>query len=745
MQLKVNIQGNNQAASAKPLETFQYRLDDSSEAVALIAETLRKSYKYPIKTSVQEYLSNARDVHRECNIKKPIDVQIPTELNSEFFIRDYGTGLSKEQMQDYITFAKSTKRQSNTATGGFGFGSKSFFSYADSFTIISFYQGVKYIYRASCVRSKEGALTLVSQSATNEPSGLQVQVAVRQSDREEFRKAVFRLKLHWLDQEINIINLNKDEYPKSPEVIFSENTLQVWQNMSKSNNQQYRSSYLGKYNLSNQVFLLVDGIPYGLDNFEFDNQSVAKFFSKFNAAYSISISVNTGELTLSKYREYIESTPENKIIIEKMLVNMVKDFEAGQLRKFGKMSISSLSEVTPEKLAPYLMVSNSTTADFKVRNQVYELLIEQDPYNRKYFSKYSLLINVNNFMFKIGSATLSRHRDKICCDRSERSLGFELLRSDRVILDPQEPGENTLYYYSVGENQESINSRLKSLYLQKSSHRLQVGLLLFTREPTEQDYAFLEIVGYTTNLNTIEKFKSKPKVVKKVKKKINDANVVQYHYLICVKSDDGRKTKIIKHQRRSSALLNKLAKQITVLVKESEPFDKVCSKLMKIKSLQLQTKWGINYIIVDKENYQKLINKPNSYCFSTFSFEKNKHSKAVQEMITRKLTELVESQVKECDIFKQLSLLSRTNILPESEKKLVKEIEKYKPVSYKISENEIKKAGLLDEYDKINNNHKSYKLVEKYQYLLLLNPISPSWNSNTEQGKWLKQILYKFK
>lgn len=743
--MKVNILGNNQTASSTPLETFQYRLDDSAEAVALIAETLRKSYKYPIKTSVQEYLSNARDIHREHNIKTAIDVQIPTEINSEFFIRDYGTGLSKEQMKDYITFAKSTKRHSNLATGGFGFGSKSFFAYADSFTIISFYEGIKYIYRASCVRSKEGALTLVSQTATTEPSGLQVQVAVRQSDRHEFSKAVFRLKLHWSDQEINIINLNKEEYPKPPSVIFTEKTLKVWK---RDESEQSRHSQYGRHNLGKQVFLIVDGIPYGVDNFQLDSNEVSKFFSKFNQSYTISIAVNTGALTISKYREYIESTPDNQLYIEKLLVNMIENFKAGQLKKFGKISISSFSEVTPEKIAPYLMMSNSTTADFKVGSKVYELLIEQDLYHHRGSDfKYSMFININNTNFIIGSATLSNRFNNVECALYDTSVGFNL-HSDRIVFLPKVQGEKPICYYSVGESKETMIKRLKTVCLNNGGHRIQVGVISFQQEPTEQDRTFLKLIGYTKNLNTVEKFKAEPKVAKKVKKKVKASEIVRYYNFDSRGYWDSKsklRTKVVKSQTRSSTPLAKLADKILVLVKESESVAKVCAKLGKMNSFQLQRQWGIHYITVDEETHQKLINKPNVFCFSSFSFEKKKQNDLVKKFITGKLTQLVESQVRKCDIFKQLSPLAQTDLLSTSEKKLVQEISKYKIVSYTPSEEELEKVGLAAEYNKINNSHKAYKLVEKYEYLLMLSPISPYWNLNTEQGKWLKKIITKLK
>lgn len=750
--MKVNIIGNNQTASNLPLETFNYRLDDSAEAVALIAETLRKSYKYPVKTSVQEYLSNARDVHRENKVKKAIDVQIPTELQSEFFIRDYGTGLSKEEMKDYITFAKSTKRHSNTATGGFGFGSKSFFAYTDSFTIISYYNGVKYIYRASCVKSKEGALILVSQNPTKEPSGLQVQVAVRQADRKEFQDAIFRLKCHWQDQEIHILNLNKEEYPKEDQIVLSENNIKVWKKINQHRNygnDSFRPGY-GRYSLNNsQVFLLVDSIPYGIDNFEFENKDIVKFFSIFNQSYNISISVNTGDITLSKYREYIEATPDNKQFIEKTLLNMIQDFHSAQAKKYGRLTVKSFDEITETNLAPYLMLSTSTEADFIVGASKHILKID---FNRGYNPPFSITLK-SNFDFETLDAKtveVGYRIGKLGCDWSNSPTGFYPQGLGEIRLQNHE--SNKMRYYSVGESKEIMRQRLMTL-TKTASRGFRCGLIVFKEQPSPAQKDMLTLLGYTSNLSDIERTKPErvakdPTAQAKPKKK-RSPPVEKFTYedlIIRNSSWNGKKMEctLTKTSMPKTKPIVELADKNVVLFKDTE-LDKLANK---IKDYYSQEAWGVKYILVNEENYNKMIKRPNTYCASKFSFNKLKSDKDFKAKAEINLVKVMESRIKESEVFKQLEVLARYDLISEVEKNQLVVIKEYKGKN-QTTEQAIEEAGLKAEYDKLYKASASGKLMEKYSFLCALYPLySDAYqdlSADSVFGKNLRKILSKMR
>jgi len=89
---------------------------------AIIFDILcNKLYKNPLKTLIQEYMSNARDSHREAGCSdKPIKVILPTYIDPHIKIIDYGVGISPERMSTvFIFLGESTKNIDNVQTGGF--------------------------------------------------------------------------------------------------------------------------------------------------------------------------------------------------------------------------------------------------------------------------------------------------------------------------------------------------------------------------------------------------------------------------------------------------------------------------------------------------------------------------------------------------------------------------------------------------------------------------------------------------
>ena len=117
---------------------------------ALMAMLSTGFYGNPMRTMIQEMLFNAWDAHKlNNNTGTPIDVYI--NETSGLIIRDYGPGIEPGEGDTnihgvYCIYGYSSKRGIKAATGGFGLGSKSPFSYTDSFTITSFYEGTKNMY-----------------------------------------------------------------------------------------------------------------------------------------------------------------------------------------------------------------------------------------------------------------------------------------------------------------------------------------------------------------------------------------------------------------------------------------------------------------------------------------------------------------------------------------------------------------------------------------------------------------------
>lgn len=94
-------------------------------------------YSNPMRTMIQEVISNAWDSHCVSGRKDiPIDISV-SELDG-LTIRDHGLGIPDNDMHSiYCIYSNSTKRDDPNQIGGFGLGTKSPFAYTESFTVIS--------------------------------------------------------------------------------------------------------------------------------------------------------------------------------------------------------------------------------------------------------------------------------------------------------------------------------------------------------------------------------------------------------------------------------------------------------------------------------------------------------------------------------------------------------------------------------------------------------------------------------
>ena len=72
---------------------------------------------------LREYATNARDSHVAAGSDRPIEVDLPTDLNPSLVIRDFGVGLSEQEIIDvYARYGASTKRDTDDQVGAFGLG-----------------------------------------------------------------------------------------------------------------------------------------------------------------------------------------------------------------------------------------------------------------------------------------------------------------------------------------------------------------------------------------------------------------------------------------------------------------------------------------------------------------------------------------------------------------------------------------------------------------------------------------------
>lgn len=150
-----------------------------------------KLYSDKIQSIIRELSTNAYDSHIMAGCaERPFDVTLPTSLNPVFSIRDYGVSLSHEKiMTMYVTLFESDKDESNDQVGAFGLGSKSPFSYTDSFSVIAYLDGLKRSYIVGYDSEGIPNITHISTEDSDAERGFEVSFPVKYEDSSAFRDA----------------------------------------------------------------------------------------------------------------------------------------------------------------------------------------------------------------------------------------------------------------------------------------------------------------------------------------------------------------------------------------------------------------------------------------------------------------------------------------------------------------------------------------------------------------------------
>jgi hypothetical protein len=181
----LNTAPQDQAVLSNVGEIGGFKIKASAKAFSILSSGL---YANKIRAIIRELSCNAVDSHAAAGKQDtPFDVHLPNTLEPHFSIRDYGTGLSAEQVtQIYTTYFESTKTASNEFIGALGLGSKSPFSYTDNFTVTAIQDGKKGIYTAFINGDGVPSIALMLTEDTDEPAGVEVKFSV--NDRYDFDK-----------------------------------------------------------------------------------------------------------------------------------------------------------------------------------------------------------------------------------------------------------------------------------------------------------------------------------------------------------------------------------------------------------------------------------------------------------------------------------------------------------------------------------------------------------------------------
>lgn len=180
--------------STGDFEAISFSFNASAHAFKIISDNL---YSKPVEAIVRELSCNAVDSHIKAGkADVPFVVKLPNRLDNTFYIQDFGTGLTPQEMREvYTVVFKSDKQHTNDYTGCFGLGSKTPFSVVSQFSVESVVKGRKWIYSAYLDDQRVPAIADISKGGfdTDEANGVKISFSVPQNKVTEFVSATERV------------------------------------------------------------------------------------------------------------------------------------------------------------------------------------------------------------------------------------------------------------------------------------------------------------------------------------------------------------------------------------------------------------------------------------------------------------------------------------------------------------------------------------------------------------------------
>lgn len=219
------IAGDDEVILGNKGENKKFSITTSAKAFKILSSGL---YKNKIRAIVRELSCNCVDAHKLNGFEGAFDIQVPGQLDPRFVIRDYGPGLSKDGLENlYTTYFASTKNGSNDFIGALGLGSKSPFSYTDTFTVVSYHEGKAYGYTAMLDKGEPVIRPIFEEDMKeDERTGLEITVPVKNSDIDRWKQEIAYVVRPFGEAKVNLVgsSLKPDFFPEFEDVHFADNT-----------------------------------------------------------------------------------------------------------------------------------------------------------------------------------------------------------------------------------------------------------------------------------------------------------------------------------------------------------------------------------------------------------------------------------------------------------------------------------------------------------------------------------------
>ena len=313
-------------------QTSEFKIRASGAAFRLLSSGL---YSDKIGAVLREIGCNAYDAHTAAGCNHiPFEVKLPNAGDPLFYIKDFGLGLDDAGVREvYTTYFESTKQESDDFTGAFGLGSKSPFSYTESFTITAVKDGVKRVYAAHLTAQGKPAVTLMAESEIVETdawqSGVMVSFPVQTSDFAEFEVKAKTLYRYFATMP-RILG-STAEFP--PATFTLEGDILRWQ---PEDGEGHASAVLmgnvlyplafGKLGLNSNEWFTTKAKDFADTHRDVRDiqglESALRNFSQSGAYFKVSI----GSVQVTASREHLEYDPHSRQVLTETMLDAMVEF-----------------------------------------------------------------------------------------------------------------------------------------------------------------------------------------------------------------------------------------------------------------------------------------------------------------------------------------------------------------------------------------------------------------------------------
>lgn len=441
------------------------------DSVHILSILRSKLYTNKIKAVLREYACNGWDA----NPHIPIDIHLPTTLNPTLKIRDYGFGLTEEEVRElYTKYGASTKRDSNEKIGCLGLGCKSGFSYSDTFTIISYYgynvdrnTVTRDIYTAFIDETKVGKVALLSRTTDFESAytGIEICIPVKKDDISKFSYEAQELFKHW-DVKPNFTS-TKIDFPNYKVLVKGSN----WEIVSQII--EATTFYYGSNNYDNKNYVVMGQIGYEINIGALNYSATSPEQDLLINIIGLHLRIPIGSVAIAANREGLEYNNLTKEGIRTAITNVIHELTISIQDQINKTTSLIEAKILYFKLTNNILKNTDVIRDASINwkgqplsnaiNSSHSILVHKPDdtegkatfyfkdYNNRFRKEHNIHLKLSDLPWKVGQIENfvvfendfpTRHLERI----------KEFLESNRntiaYVISPLEKGDALTQYFS---------------------------------------------------------------------------------------------------------------------------------------------------------------------------------------------------------------------------------------------------------------------------------------------------------